>query len=330
MVKPTAVLLSIVLYLSGTLLVPDTGGLPTSPNPSDASATAYAAGQTDSPASATQRTVSFLPGQTSSTFLTLLRDESVDVIELNGTYHLPYTVIDIDRARPVTVQPATGATVIFSGTSNGADPQFWFGLNGRAGNITMRGFIFDGFVLGQQGIIQARNCHDIVLNDMVVQNSRSNGTWSKPWHAWAIYLDAASTGAPSDFTANGWKIDGSGQQMSGLQICGGSHITATGWTVSNVCFAVYAAGIQHPLTGLTLDTWIISDSGAVTWTSPSVSVYMEDASGTFSNIQTRKAGILFNYGKTRMTDGGGNRVLTTSSPRSGRLTGSSNLSRQRN
>lgn len=50
----------------------------------------------------------------------------------------------------------------------------------------MTGLIFDGFVLGQHGIIQACDIHDITLNDMVVRTSRANGMTAQPYHSWAM------------------------------------------------------------------------------------------------------------------------------------------------
>ena len=197
-------------------------------------------------APASQRVVSFSPSQTAATFLALLGDESNDVIELSGTYHLPYTVINIDRKRPVVVRPAAGATVIFSGANIGSDPQFQFGDGGMAGNITMQGFTFDGYLLGQQGIVQARQVHDITLNDMVIRNSRANGTTGQPIQAWALYLSSNATTHATNFTANRWTVDGSNHQMGALQVYGGSHITATGWSVSNAYYAVYASSSRGP------------------------------------------------------------------------------------
>jgi hypothetical protein len=262
---------------------------------------------TSPPLPLTHRVVSFTTNDTKSTFLTLLADESVDVIEMvAGTYHLPYTVINIDRTRPVVVRPAAGATVVLSGANIGTDPQFWFGLNGRAGNITMQGLIFDGFVLGQQGIVQALDCHDITLNDMVVRNSRCNGTWAKPYHAWAIYLSATPTVVPTNFTANRWTVDGSARQMGALQVYGGSHVTATGWSVSNAYYAVYASGTEGPLTDFVLDGWTISNTGAPAWGAANASVYVEYASGRFSNMRGTASGVLVNVGTPKLTDGGGN------------------------
>jgi hypothetical protein len=240
--------------------------------------------------------------------LALLGDESIDVIELNGTYHLPYMVINIDRTRPVLVRPSAGATVVLSGANIGSDPQFELGDGGTAGGITMQGLIFDGFVLGQQGIVQARDVHDITLNDMLVRNSRANGTTAQPYHSWAVYLSSNATARPTNFTANRWTIDGSARGISALQVYGGSHITATGWSVTNAYFAVYASSSRGPLTDFVLDGWTIYGTGGSTWGSPNVSIAIENSSGVFSNVRATNSGILKNVGTPTMTDGGGNSV----------------------
>ncbi len=215
--------------------------------------------------------------------------------------------IDIDRTRPVVVRPAAGATVVLSGANVGPRAQFEFGCHGVAGNITMQGLVFDGFILGQQGIIYALNCHDITLNDMVVRNSRANGTIAKPYHAWAIYLSSTSTVHSTNFTANRWTVNGSARGMSALQVYGGSHITATGWSVTNACLAVYASGSREALTDLVLDGWTISDTGAMGWgTVNGVSVYINNASGRFSNMHVMASGVLINVGTPKLIDDGGN------------------------
>jgi hypothetical protein len=260
-----------------------------------------------SPATPAQHVVSFTPSQTAGDFLTLLGDESIDVIEMaGGTYRLSCIIINIDRTRPVVVRPVAGAVVVMSGTRVGTDPQFWLGLNGTAGNITMQGLIFDGFILGQQGIVQACDAHDITLNDMVVRNSRANPKYAEPNHAWAIYLAATATVSPTNFTANRWTVDGSARRMSGLLVYGGRHITAIGWSVSNAYYAVYASAKETHLTDFVLDGWTISDTGAPAWREPDVSVAIEYASGRFSNMWATSSGVLLNFGTPRMTDGGGN------------------------
>ena len=260
-----------------------------------------------SPATPIQKTVPFTTTDSSSAFKTLLADETVDVVEMAaGTYHLPYMVININRTRPVIVRPAAGATVILSGSQIGTDPQFGFGLGGTAGNITMQGMVFDGFILGQQGIIQALDTHDIALNDMVVRNSRCNGTTAQPYHSWAIYLSSTSTLHSTNFTANRWTVDGSSRQIGALQVYGGNHITATGWTVSNAYYAIYASSARGPLTDFVLDGWTVSNTGAPAWGTSNVSLAVENSSGTYSNMHATASGVLLNVGSPRLTNAGGN------------------------
>jgi hypothetical protein len=254
-----------------------------------------------------QRIVSFTTSDSTSTFATLLADETVDVIEMAaGTYHLRFMVININRTRPVVVRPVAGATVILSGANLGTDPQFLFGDGSTAGNITMQGLIFDGFVLGQQGIVQALDTHDITLNDMVVRNSRANGTTAQPYHSWAIYLSSTSTLHSTNFTANRWTVDGSARGMSALQVYGGDHITANGWSVTNAYYAVYASSSRGPLTNFVIDGWTINGTGAPAWGTSNVSIAVENSSGRFSNMHATTSGTLLNVGSPRMTDGGGN------------------------
>jgi hypothetical protein len=185
-------------------------------------------------------------------------------------------------------------------------PQFEFGADATAGNITMQGFIFDGYILGQQGIVQARDCHDITLNDMVVRNSRCDGTYANPYQSWAIYLLSDATARPTNFTANRWIIEDSARQMSALQVYGSSHVTASGWVVTGAKVAVYAGNDRGPITDLILDDWTITDTGGAGWGRGVVAVEMQNASGRFSNIHLIASGILENIGIPTMVDGGGN------------------------
>jgi uncharacterized repeat protein (TIGR02543 family) len=191
------------------------------------------------------------------------------------------------------------------------DGQFYFGNSGgTAGNITMEGFTFDGYTLGQVGIIWVGNAHDLTLNNMVVRNSRCNGTTAQPYHSWALYLSYDAGIHPSNITADNWTVDGSVRQMSAFTMNGGSHASATGWFVSSAYYAVYASGNWGPLTEFVLDDWRVRDSGATTWEGKYVSVYFEDASGQFSNMHATNSGVLLNMGMPQMTDGGSNSIDT--------------------
>lgn len=269
-------------------------------------------------ASAAAKTVLFSPKQSRAVFLALLADETVDVIELTGgTYHLPYTIINIDRRRPILVRPAAGPAVVFSGSSIGTDPQFSFGLQGPAGNITMQGFTFDGYVLGQQGIIQTLNVHDLALNDMTVRNSRCNGTTSQPYHAWALYLSSSAAGHAVRFTADRWTVDGSGRRMSALQVYGGDHVTARDWLVVDVFYAVYASRERGPLTDFVLDNWAVAGAGS----SDGNALYIENSSGSFGNMLLIASGRMTTVGTPQLTDRGGNFSSSAAGGEDGSLPG---------
>jgi len=251
-----------------------------------------------------QRVVSFTPGQSAATLLALLGDESVDVIELNGTYSFTAPIyLDIERTRPIVVRPAAGATVVFSGANiPGGAGQFEIGDHGKAGNVTMQGITFDGYVLGQIGIFHIFNAHDITLNDMVVRNSRANGTTAAPYHSWAVYITSTATVIPTNITVNNWTIDGSARGMSALQVYGGSHITASGWSVAHAYFAVYSCSGRGPLTDFVVSNWTISDTSS----SSNASVYFKSVTGTYSSVHATGSGALVNSGSPTMTDGEGN------------------------
>lgn len=306
--KLTVMLLCATLCLSG-IVAAKVSAEQTGPSPADPVCIS---------ATSTGRVVTFTPSQSSRVLLTLLADPSVDVIELDGIYHLPYLIINVDRARPVTVRPAAGATAIFSGAMIGRDPQFSFGVGGVAGNITMQGLIFDGFVLGQQGIVYALDCHDMTLDDMVVRNCRADARYAQPYHAWALYLSSTATAHVTNFRADGWIIDGSNRRMSALQIYGGAHISVNRWSVANAYYAIFASSTRGPLTDFVLDDWTISSTGS----SEDVAVYIENATGRFSNVRATATGFFINIGRPKLEDGGGNSLLVL------RMGGTYSLTRQ--
>lgn len=171
----------------------------------------------------------------------------------------------------------------------------------------MHDLIFDGYILGQQGIIQAFNCHDITLNDMVVRNSRCNPAISPPDSSIAIYITSTKTVFVTNFTANRWTVEATDRQMSALQVYGGNNVTAIGWVVSNACFAVYASGSgRGPLTNFILDGWKISNTGSPTWGLANISVAAEYSTGKVSNMHATASGGLAIVGTPQLIDGGSN------------------------
>jgi hypothetical protein len=115
----------------------------------------------------TGKTVTYSPGMTSSQLLSTLQDNTVDTVILQGGTYRPGSMrVNINRTRPIVVRPADGAQVTWTGNST-----IQFGLGGSASNIELDGLIFDGYSLGDTGIVWVGNAHDITLNDMTVRNS---------------------------------------------------------------------------------------------------------------------------------------------------------------
>jgi hypothetical protein len=261
------------------------------------------------PPPSTGKVVSFGTSGSGSQFLALLRDETVDAIELAGTYRLPYMVVNVNRTRPIEVRPAAGATVVFSGANVGPDPQFSFGFGGRTSNMTFTGITFDGFVLGQQGVIQTLDVRSMTFRNITVRNSRSNGSTARPYHSWAAYIAANASYHASDLTLDHWQVIASGRSMSAVSIDGGDHISVTNWTVRHAYFAIHVSPENTSISSLLLDTATIDDSGGPSWGYADVSVPMENAAGTFRDLHATNSGVLLNLGSPRMTSGGGNSGL---------------------
>jgi len=257
----------------------------------------------DGAAGSGQKVVSFALTDTPTTLLTLLADETIDVIEMaSGTYHFAMITINIDRANPVIVRPAHGAVVVFSGDTAGGNPQFAIGAASQAGNITFDTFTFDGFILAQQGIIQPAWCHDIAFNNMTVINSRCNGTTAAPYNSWCIYIYGVSGHSPVRFTANNWTVTIASRLMGGLQIEGGTDITACDWEITGAVFAINAQDRDTAVTRLILDHWNILDCGNTS--TPSVAVQLGSCDGRYSNFfLDALSGIITNAGMAEQWNG---------------------------
>lgn len=223
---------------------------------------------------------------TAAQFLASLSDVSIDVLELSGgTYKWPSLNINVARpSRPLLVRATPGAQVIFSGAGR-TGGQFYLGLGGKASDLDFEfaGVTFDGYSIGDTGIVWAGNVERITINDPTVQNVTSIGTG--PINSWALYLSVDGGLSPRDFTADRWRVKGTARGWSALQIGHPpstiANVKARGWTVSSVAIAIYAYG---SVSGLVNDGWQISDSrrpdraGTV--------FYGSAVTGSFSNMHS--------------------------------------------
>lgn len=253
--------------------------------------------------------VATFPGGGASTlaaFLTLMADMSYDAIEIEtGTYHWASSDINIDRtSRPLTVRPASGATVVFDGDA-ASGGQFYFGLGGVARFIYLElaDVVFTDYTLGDTGIIWLGNAKDMHVNGPTIEDVTVVGTG--PADSWALYLSIDDGESPERIVANGWTVNGVAQNFSACQV---GHppsvmddIEIRDWTVDSVSISLYAYGT---VTNLLMDGWVITNS--IRDDRPSTVFFGDDVSGTYSN-NSSDLGDLEQVGG--MTDGGGNSGL---------------------
>lgn len=241
---------------------------------------------------------------TQAQFLAALADPTIDVLELApGTYHFAETVINIDRTdRPLIVRPAANARVIFAGDAAGGG-QFYFGLGGVAAYLAFEfgGVTFDGYTLGDTGLVWMGNANHITFDGPTIQNVTSTG--SGPIYSWALYLSVDAGVSPSFVAVDDWTVIGASHDFSALQAghppSVAANIDARRWNVSGVAYSVYAYGT---VTDLILDDWTITNS--VVADRPYTVYFGSGVSGTYTNMHAAGSGGIESTGK--MTDGGGN------------------------
>lgn len=198
---------------------------------------------------------------TPAEFMAALVDPSIDILELaGGTRHWPLQIINVERpTRPLTVRPAAGAVCTFVGDLGG--PAFHFGRGGKASDIAFEfaGVIFDGYSIGDTGIVWMGSVQRMRFNGPTVQNVTCIGTG--PTNTWALYLSIDGGLSPQDVIADNWTVKGTARGHSALQVGHPPSVMANikvrGWSVSSVDIALYAYSVVN---GLTVDGWTITDS----------------------------------------------------------------------
>jgi len=264
------IVISVTLTLQGTFNVP-----PPTPKP------------TPTPApSAGPKVVRLTARVTAAQFVSAVRDNTTDIIELaGGTYRPGLIRLNVDRTRPVIIRPAAGATVVFSGT--GSQSAFWLGFGGVAGGITIEGLVFDGFTIGTTGLFDLGNAHDITINNITVRNVTGPVAYS-----WALYLESDAGIGPRNVVATNWTVDGSSRTLGAFTIehpPGPQSVTVTGWHVQNASYAIYSA---NSATGVDIADWTIDSSGLLdTSMSPNpLSVVLANTTGTIRNVHATNSG----------------------------------------
>ena len=234
-------------------------------------------------------TVTFGPSVTASQLNSAIADNNNDVIELTaGTYCPGSMTITANRTRPVIIRPAAGATVIWGGGTSSA-----FEFKGGASYITLEGIIFDGYKIGDTGIIWAGNAHDLTFNKLTWRNSSG----ATPYKSWAIYLSKDAGVGVSNITISNATVIGNNRTMSAFTAGYrefSSDITFRNVDISHVAYAGY---FTDNINNMTVDNWRVVDSGYQTF--GNFAVYFsndnDQLTGVYKDICLSNSGTIGNY-----------------------------------
>jgi hypothetical protein len=263
-----------------------TPGATTTPTPTD----------THSP----QKIVQFGPSGTQAQFVALMRDMTIDVIEMqSGTYRGWHLRFDVDRsARRLTVRPAPGATVIFDdagGRTYGG--LFYAGWSGYTSNIAFQGpFRITNYTIGETGLVSTAWVANLTFNDFTVRGTTAPTTNGQT--AWAVYVSSDGTHRGRNLTFNDWNVDSSGSdhKVSGLQLYHtpqAAGVTALRWTMTGGHWGFVG---RFDATDVEVAGWTISDCV--------IAFDSQGPAGIVRNMRASTSGppII----KSPMVDGGGN------------------------
>jgi hypothetical protein len=222
--------------------------------------------------------VQFPATGTQAQFVALMKDMSVDVIEIAaGTYtgwHIGGSgqpIFAISRAaRPLLVRPAPGAAVVWNGAGTAGDGWFYAG-DWHTGGSTITDYItFDpagtggsftlqNYALGQSGLVSTFWTDHVTFNGFRVRNVTgiAGGQTS-----WAVYLSSDDTHRGGNLTFNNWNVAVSGHSISGFQAYHATSglpigVTLKGWIVDGAHVAMLAWG---DVSGVDVENWIITNS----------------------------------------------------------------------
>jgi hypothetical protein len=209
-----------------------------------------------------QRIVQFPLSGSQSSFEALMKDMSVDVIDMApGTYHGWHLEFSINRtARPLTIRPARG-TVIFDGTgSSSHEGLITAGWSGYTAHIAFTGpFQINNYTIGQTGLIITDWASYLTFNGFSVRGTKAPSTNGQT--AWAVYISSDGTHHGSHLTFDYWNVDSSasGHKVSGMQLYHtpqAAGVTALHWTVTGGFWGFVGRGNA---TGVTIEYWTIKN-----------------------------------------------------------------------
>jgi hypothetical protein len=246
-----------------------------------------------------QKIVQFGTSGTQSQFLALMKNMSIDVIEMApGTYRNWHIEINIDRtARPLTIRPARG-TVTFDGAgSSSHEGLITAGWSGYTSHITFDGpFQITNYKIGQTGLIITDWASYLTFNGFTVRGTTAPST--NGLTAWAVYVSSDGSHHGSHLTFDYWNVDNSASshKVSGLQLYHtpqATGVTALHWKVTGGYWGFVGRGNA---TGVKIEGWTISHC-VVSFDSNGPAGIVKDMHASTSGAPTiRKP----------MVDGGGN------------------------
>lgn len=257
--------------------------------------------------------VTLTSSDTKATFLSKTTDTSIDVIELAaGTYTWQDVQIDVDRtSRPLTIRPASGATVNFVGPATSSGSIFYLGQSTFTKHITFDGspgaMVFKDFELASSGVFEPRGTDYCTFKYLTFQNLARDPLYAaQPYHSWCFYISGAGTGGNDHLLIDHctFSAPAVSRDISCMQVASsGTHGTITISNVLALTNYAYAFYAEQPTSALTLDTWTMTNCGQA---GTSIRFTAADIDGSYSNITATSSSPLLNQSTGTMTNGGGN------------------------
>ena len=215
---------------------------------------------TAAPTLSGQKVVQFGPSGTQAQFVSLMKDMTVDVIELEaGTYkgwHLGASggVVISRAARPLLVRPAPGAAVVWDDTGGtSGDAWFYVGSWNVASHVTDYitfdpagtggSFTIQNYALGQQGLVSTFWVDHVAFNGFHTRGITGLAGGST---SWTVYVSSDGLHRSSSIVVNDWDVGPSaGKNVSGLQTYHDPQIqgvSAARWKIDGSHIAVLSWG----------------------------------------------------------------------------------------
>jgi len=248
-----------------------------------------------------QKVVQFGTSGTQAQFLALMKNMSIDVIEMQpGTYRGWHLSFDVDRtARPLTVRPAAGGSVVFD-DAGGQTHQglFYAGWSSYTSHITFQGpFQITNYSIGQTGLVSTAWVADLAFNGFTVRGTTAPSTNGQT--AWAVYVSSDGTHRGTNLTFNDWDVDNSGTSptVNGMQLEHSPQaigVTALRWTVKGGYWGFVG---RADATGVDIEGWTISGTSGPSFDS-------EGPAGIVKNMHATTSGAPII--QSPMVNGGGN------------------------